>query len=437
MTTKIYDFIAIGIGPFNLGLACLAQPIQEVSSLFIDQKPAFDWHPGMMLENSTMQTPFMADLVTLASPTHPLSFLNYIKQKGRIYSFYIRESFFLMRKEYNQYCQWAAEQLSNLRFNTRVENITYDAASSRYTLFCSDTLTGEKHQFSCKKLVLGTGPSSYIPKCCRPFTKQMVTSGNYLKNKVALQQKKSITVLGSGQSAAEIFYDLLEDVDIHGYQLNWVTRSPRFFPLEYTKLTLEMTSPEYVDYFYGLAENKRDALNRTQKSLYKGINSSLINKIFDLMYSKRLSGELDVALYTNSELRQVRHIAKEQGAAEKLVLDLFQQEQETAFSLATEGVVLATGYQYQIPGFIEGIQHLIRWDKQGRYDVQRNYSIDHNKEIFVQNVELHTHGFVTPDLGMASYRNSRLIQEITGTEHYVIEKSIAFQQFGVAGEEVF
>ncbi len=94
MTTKIYDFIAIGIGPFNLGLACLVQPIQEINSLFIDQNPSFNWHPGMMLESSTMQTPFMADLVTLASPTHPLSFLNYIKKKGRIYSFYIRESFF-------------------------------------------------------------------------------------------------------------------------------------------------------------------------------------------------------------------------------------------------------------------------------------------------------------------------------------------------------
>ncbi|MBD2795452.1 lysine N(6)-hydroxylase/L-ornithine N(5)-oxygenase family protein [Xenorhabdus sp. 18] len=436
MTTKIYDFIAIGIGPFNLGLACLVQPISGVSSLFIDQKPAFDWHPGMMLENSTMQTPFMADLVTLASPTHPLSFLNYIKQKGRIYSFYIRESFFLMRKEYNQYCQWAAEQLSNLRFNTRVESISHDAASSHYVLHCTDTITGEKHEFFCKKLVLGTGPSSYIPKCCRPFTQWIATSGNYLKNKSALQKKKSITVLGSGQSAAEIFYDLLGDIDVYGYQLNWVTRSPRFFPLEYTKLTLEMTSPEYVDYFYGLPENKRDALNRTQKSLYKGINSSLINEIFDLMYTKRLNGKLNAALYTNSELRQVRHIATGSDTAEKLVLDLFQQEQEAEFSLATEGLVLATGYQYQTPDFIEGIRHLIRWDKKGRYDVQRNYSIDRNNEIFVQNVELHTHGFVTPDLGMASYRNSRLIQEITGNEHYVIEKSIAFQQFGVVSEEV-
>ncbi|MDC9593126.1 lysine N(6)-hydroxylase/L-ornithine N(5)-oxygenase family protein [Xenorhabdus sp. IM139775] len=435
MTTKVYDFIAIGIGPFNLGLACLVQPIQGVSSLFIDQKPAFDWHPGMMLENSTMQTPFMADLVTLASPTHPLSFLNYIKQKGRIYSFYIRESFFLMRKEYNQYCQWAAEQLSNLRFNTRVESISHDAAASHYVLHCTDTITGKKQAFFCKKLVLGTGPSSYIPKCCKPFTQWIATSGNYLENKSALQKKKSITVLGSGQSAAEIFYDLLGDIDTYGYQLNWVTRSQRFFPLEYTKLTLEMTSPEYVDYFYGLPENKRDALNRTQKSLYKGINSSLINEIFDLMYTKRLNGKLNAALYTNSELRQVRHIATGSDTAEKLVLDLFQQEQETEFSLVTEGLVLATGYQYQPPDFIEGIRHLIRWDGKRRYDVQRNYSIDRNNEIFVQNVELHTHGFVTPDLGMACYRNSRLLQEITGNEHYVIEKSIAFQQFGVVSEE--
>ncbi|MBS9424701.1 lysine N(6)-hydroxylase/L-ornithine N(5)-oxygenase family protein [Photorhabdus caribbeanensis] len=430
MTTRPYDFIAIGIGPFNLGLACLIQPLKDVHSLFIDQKPGFDWHPGMMLENSTMQTPFMSDLVTLVSPTHPLSFLNYIKQKGRIYSFYIRESFFLMRKEYNQYCQWAAEQLSNLRFNTHVDSISYDEHASLYTLHCSDTLTGQQHQFVCKKLVLGTGPAPYIPKCCQPFADQMVTSSNYLKSKAALQEKKSITVLGSGQSAAEIFYDLLGDIDKFNYQLNWLTRSPRFFPLEYTKLTLEMTSPEYVDYFYNLPAEKRDALNLSHKQLYKGINSSLINDIFDLMYTKRLNGELNVNLYTNSALQQVSHAKNERD----LTLTLFQHEQEQTFSLDTEGLVLATGYQYQTPAFIEGIRHLIRWDEKGRYGVQRNYSIDRNNTIFIQNVELHTHGFVTPDLGMACYRNSCLIYEITGIEHYPIEKSIAFQQFSVDTE---
>ena len=52
---------------------------------------------------------------------------------------------------------------------------------------------------------------------------------------------------------------------MHGYRLNWVTRSPRFFPLEYTKLTLEMTSPDYVDYFNALPEPVRYRLEAGQK----------------------------------------------------------------------------------------------------------------------------------------------------------------------------
>lgn len=427
MTTRPYDFIAIGIGPFNLGLACLTQPLKDIHSLFIDEKPGFDWHSGMMLEKSTMQTPFMSDLVTLASPTHPLSFLNYIKQKGRIYSFYIRESFFLMRKEYYQYCQWAAEQLSNLCFNTRVENISYDGNTSLYTLHCLETLTGNHRQFKCRKLVLGTGPTPYIPKCCRPFIDQMVRSANYLKNKKNIQERNSITILGSGQSAAEIFFDLLSDIDKFNYKLNWVTRSPRFFPMEYTKLTLEMTSPEYVNYFYNLPEDKRDTLNLSQKQIYKGINRELINDIFDLMYTKRLNGDLNISLYTNSELREVYSSKNKSG----ITLMLFQHEQEKPFDLETESFILATGYQYQKPTFIENIRHLIRWDKKGRYSVKRNYSIDRKNTIFIQNMELHSHGFVTPDLGMACYRNSCLIYEITGIEYYPIEKNIAFQNFGI------
>ena len=65
-----------------------------------------------------------------------------------------------------------------------------------------------------------------------------------------------------------------------------MTRSPRFFPLEYTKLTLEMTSPEYVDYFHALPEATRDRLAAEQKGLYKGINAELINEIYDLLYPR-------------------------------------------------------------------------------------------------------------------------------------------------------
>jgi lysine N6-hydroxylase len=85
---------------------------------------------------------------------------------------------------------------------------------------------------------------------------------------------------------------------------------------------------------------------------------------------------------------------------------------------------------------MEGISSRIKWDDKGRFDVNRNYTIDKNgSEIFVQNAELHTHGLATPDLGMGCYRNSYIIKEMTGKDVYAIEKRIAFQQFAVTNEE--
>lgn len=431
MTTEnTFDFIAIGVGPFNLGLACLTDTLPDVNSLFIEQRSGFDWHPGMMLESAHLQTPFMSDLVTLADPTHPLSFLNYIKQQGRLYSFYIREDFFLMRSEYNQYCQWATQQVSNIRFNTRVEKVEYNEQTGLYQVQTVGTGNGEigsgdTQTFYTPKLVLGTGPGPYKPEFCQDLNGYNVHSAEYLFNKKELQQKKSITIVGSGQSAAEIYYDLLQEIDQYGYELNWITRSPRFFPLEYSKLTLEMTSPEYVDYFYSLPAEKRDELVSKQKHLYKGINASLINDIYDLLYVKRLSSDFSTNLLTNSTM-----LSAEDSADNNIRLFFRQDEQQQDYALETEALVLSTGYMYRLPSFLEPISSRIQWDGKGRFDVNRNYSVDaQGGEIFIQNAELHTHGFVTPDLGMACYRNSYILREITGFEYYPIEERIAFQQF--------
>lgn len=432
MKQEVADFIAIGVGPFNLGLACLTAPIKDLNGVFLDKKEKFNWHPGMLLEDTTLQIPFMADLVTLADPTNEFSFLNYIKEQGRMYSFYIRENFLLLRNEYNKYCQWAIEKLPNINFNTEVTQIHYQEDEKCYIVNSICKKTGETKVYKAKKIVLGTGTPPYIPESCKKLKDKAVHSSNYLSNKEDLQSKKSITVLGSGQSAAEIFYDLLQEADSKNYELNWITRSPRFFPLEYSKLTLEMTSPEYVDYFYNLPSRKRDDLIKNQKHLYKGINQDLIAAIHDLLYTKRvMCNDVKVSLKTNSALKETT--LKEDGTTSLL---FHHVEQDKYFKHQTEGLVLATGYSYQLPDFVEGISKRINWDAQGRFDVNRNYSVDkNNKEVFVQNAELHTHGFVTPDLGMAAYRNSYIIKEMTGVEHYPIETSIAFQSFGVLKEE--
>jgi len=429
---KIVDFVAIGVGPFNLGLACLTEPLTSLNGVFLDKRDSFDWHPGMMLQDTTLQIPFIADLVTMADPTSPYSFLNYIKEQGKMYSFYIKEDFLVLRKEYNQYCQWAISKLKNVHFEKEVSLVTYNEEGQFYNVITKCTKTGDEQIFKAKKLVMGTGTPPYIPNCCKGLKGKVNHSSSYLQNKAEIQSKKSITVVGSGQSAAEIFYDLLQEIDDKEYQLNWVTRSPRFFPLEYSKLTLEMTSPEYVDYFYKLPQSKKDQLIKEQKHLYKGINQDLIANIFDLIYTKKLSGQVNINLRTNSELQKADY----DESLGCFYLDVHQHEQDKYYQIKTEALVLATGYGYQTPEFIKGIENRISWDEKGRYNVGRNYAIDINRgEIFVQNAELHTHGFVTPDLGMAAYRNSYIIKEITGKEYYPIEKRIAFQQFEVMENE--
>lgn len=417
-----HDFVGIGLGPFNLGLACLTEPIAGLNGIFLDSKPDFEWHAGMFLDGAHLQTPFMSDLVTLADPTSPYSFLNYLKEKGRLYSFYIRESFYPLRVEYDDYCRWAANKLGSVRFGTTVTEVTYEDE-----LYVVRTQTGET--FRARHLVLGTGTTPYVPQACRGLAGDFLHSSQYMRRKAELQAKKSITIVGSGQSAAEIYHELLAEIDVHGYQLNWVTRSPRFFPLEYTKLTLEMTSPDYIDYFRALPEETRYRLEKQQKGLFKGINSDLIDAIFDLLYQKDVeSGDRPVPtrLLTNSSLTQASY---DDGG---YTLGFHQDEQDKDFEIRTEGLLLATGYHYEPPAFLAPIRDRLRFDGHGRFDVARNYAIDvTGRGVFLQNAGVHTHSITSPDLGMGAYRNAYIVRELLGTEYYPVEKTIAFQEFAV------
>lgn len=51
----IYDIAGVGVGPFNLSLASLLDPLKHISSIFLEEKPEFSWHPGMMIDWATIQ----------------------------------------------------------------------------------------------------------------------------------------------------------------------------------------------------------------------------------------------------------------------------------------------------------------------------------------------------------------------------------------------
>jgi lysine N6-hydroxylase len=424
---RVHDFVAIGLGPFNLGLACLTEPLEELDGLFLEARHELSWHPGMMLDDATLQVPFLADLVSMADPTSRFSFLNFLKETGHLYPFYIRESFYPLRREYDEYCRWAADRLTSVRFGRRVETVAHETGPGGPAYVVTDS-TGEQHR--ARRLVLGTGTQPRVPDCVAPLLDApgaALHSSDYLARREELLGLGSVTIVGSGQSAAEIYRDLLLESRGRDLELTWLTRSPRFFPMEYTKLTLEMTSPEYTAYFHDLPGATRDRLLREQRSLYKGISADLVDEIFDLHYQLRVSGDLPrTTLVTNTAVTG----GCRDGAA--FSLDLHHEETDEAFALRTEGLVLATGYAAGVPAFLDGIRDRLAWDERGRYDVAAGYTVDHaGREVFVQNGEEHTHGLAAPDLGMGAHRNSVIIAAMLGREVYPVEKRIAVQSFGV------
>ncbi len=215
-----YDFVGIGLGPFNLGLACLTEPIGELNGVFLESKPDFEWHAGMFLDGAHLQTPFMSDLVTLADPTSPLLLPQLPEGEGPAVLVLHTENFYPLRVEYDDYCRWAANKLGCVRFSTTVTEVTYD---ERDELYVVATTAGDTYR--ARRLVLGTGTPPRIPDACRGLAGDFIHNSRYVQHRAELVKKKSITLVGSGQSAAEIYQDLLGEIDVHGYQLNWVTRS--------------------------------------------------------------------------------------------------------------------------------------------------------------------------------------------------------------------
>jgi lysine N6-hydroxylase len=286
--------------------------------------------------------------------------------------------------------------------------------------------------YHASRLVIGVGSLPSITHCANNHyqwgnsNNNIIHSSDYLFRKDSILEQANVIIVGSGQSAAEIFYDLLQYSD-HMEQLSWFTRASRFYPMEYSRLTLEMTSPDYIDHFYSLPAHKRKEILQTQDPLYKGINFSLINDIYDALYLRSSNqAKLSVQLHTHTELTGISEDANQ------LKLSFYHTAMERHFEHNTGALILATGYTQATPAFLDSIKDHLQWNDDGLYNVNRNYSIDSSrKRIFVQNAELHTHGFSAPDLGMGPYRNATILNAILGYEHFTMEKNVAFQTFGL------
>ncbi|WP_336885140.1 lysine N(6)-hydroxylase/L-ornithine N(5)-oxygenase family protein [Caldalkalibacillus salinus] len=444
---KIYDVIGIGIGPFNLGLAALLDRVDDIEALFFEQEKAFDWHPGMLIEGADMQTSFLSDLVTLADPTSPYTFLNYLHHHNRLYQFINFHRFKIPRTEYNDYAKWVASQLDDCHFGKQVVDLIEhsDASEPYYEVVVSSeagetaTETKETEHYYSRHVVLGTGGIPNILPGFEAYDKDVFHTSQYMFHKDALGQAKSITIVGSGQSAAEVFYDLLQDQERFGYELALLTQAPGIFQLEQGKVAQEAFSPDYIKYFHSLPFDTRMETLPTLNPLRKGVDPHTLADLYDLLYERSVSREdPPIKIQPVAEVRGIKPVNENQGGPQRTyLLTCHQYQEDQSFTHQTEKVILATGYQFFIPDFMKKFSDQIVWEDEHRYKVSLDYKIEFkdkdkraNHIFTVSNLE-HSHGAGATNLRLSVQRNQRIINSIAGREVYPVPENTVFQQFSM------
>ena len=432
-----FDVVGVGIGPFNLSLAALAEPLRENHSLqplFLDRQPVFAWHRGMMIDGATLQVPFLADLVSLTDPTSRFSVLNWLRETDRLYSFYFAENLFLQRREYEAYCQWVAAQLPFCRFGATVTRVRRVEAGFEVEY----TAPSGPVAVHAANLVLGIGTEPVTPfevEGAAPYA--ALHSADYLVHRERLRTLDDVTVIGSGQSGAEIVLDLLRS-GVPGQRVRWLTRSSGFEPMEYSKLGLEHFTPDYTRFFHGLREDVRADLLRTQGRLHKAISFETIADLhaelhmrsFDSLYGGTLclAGDTGATLLPGvSVTGGVWRVGGSGsgtgsgGCSGTVELTCLHERQKREFRVLTEAVVLATGYRERAPSFLDAdLAALI-----GPADLDHRVA----PGLYVQNAEQRTHGVGAPDLGLGAHRAAVILNALTGRTVYDLPRRAAHTAF--------
>ncbi|MFI6683488.1 lysine N(6)-hydroxylase/L-ornithine N(5)-oxygenase family protein [Streptomyces sp. NPDC050485] len=436
-----HHLVGIGIGPFNLSLAALAHGVPGgLDTAFYEQRHAFHWHPGLLIEGTTLQVPFLADLVTLADPASPWSFLNYLKHRDRLFPFYFAEKFHIERTEYDAYCRWVSENLTDLHFSHQVDAVRWNGERALFEIdFTQLDVNGEVEALGrsyARNLVLGIGTEPYVPEPLKPLADApavpVIHSADYLKNRERLLAADHITVIGSGQSGAEVFLDLLRNRPVGAEKLTWLARTEAFAPMEYSKLGLEHFTPDYTRYFHALPEPVRDQLVPRQWQLHKGIDADTLAAIHDELYRRTQHGGWpDATLTPGVTVRTAGRVA-----TTKVELHVEHIQQGTRSRLTTDAVVLATGYRERPLGrILAGLDPYMRYDagERPRVDEEFRLVLDPHVtgSVYVQNAEKHTHGVGAPDLGLAAWRSAAILNSVTGKEPYPLPARTAFTTFGL------
>lgn len=411
VTTDILDVIGVGVGPANLSLAALLDPVRGVRARFFDAKAAFSWHPGQLLPGASIQVSFLKDLVTLADPTSRFSFLAYLASKQRLYRFATARFAAVTRLEFDAYFRWVAESLSNLSFGCPVNSV--DFVDGHFVVHA-----GSEHVRACN-VVLGTGLAPYTPPCALRALGPDVFHASEVLSRAKSFAGRRVAVIGGGQTGAEIVELLIEASSALPASVVWATRRPNFLPMDDSPFTNELFMPGYSDYFYDLPEAKRAALIDLHELASDGASESTLAGIYRRLYVlEHLEGKGRVVeLLPAHELQEVTDVPA------GVRISLLDRVSERVSVRDADVVVLATGYQSTFPRYLEPLRGRMSWESSP--PIRRDYSLEwdgpRDRRLFAVSGTRARRGLAEPNLSLAARRSSLVINALVGRAVYPVE----------------
>ena len=379
------DFIGIGAGPSNLSLAALAAPISSLNGKFLDAKPQFQWHAGAMLPGSVLQVSYLKDLVTLVDPTSCYSFLNFLVQEGRIYRAIVANKTGCSRHEFEQYFRWVARQLPTIRWNERVKTVRI--SNGCFTVMCES-----QFQAAATSLVIGTGRVPVLPDfaAAHKDNPHVLHSSEILNVNPDFDGKR-VLVVGAGQSGAEIVDFLLSHDRTLPSSITWISSRVGFLPMDDSAFSNEWFAAPYVDYFYGLSQERRLNLLNQQRLASDGISEPLIQRIYARLYQLDISGNGSL----QHNLLPCRRMTGLRKYGRQLIATLHNLDRNCVEKCEADIVIFCSGYRSVFPTFMESLRDRMV-DASGALQIRPDYSLawdgPESLRIYMLNGAERTHG---------------------------------------------
>lgn len=412
--SPVYDVVGIGFGPANLALAIAIEEHNEntsrdqaVTALFLERKPNFGWHRGMLIDGATLQVSFLKDLATLRNPTSRFGFVPYLHAHGRLVDFINHKVLYPTREEFHDYLEWAAAGVDHLvSYSSEVTEVR--AAGDLLEVVVPGPGGTTVHR--ARNVVVACGLQPRMPDGVKASANVWHSSELLTQLAGRTEETRRFVVVGAGQSAAEAAEYLHRTYPRSDVEAVFARYG--YSPADDSPYANRIFDPEAVDVYYDADETaKKGLMTYHRNTNYSVVDLDLIEELYRRAYQEKVRGRTRLHIRSVSQVTDVH----DEGAG--ITVRIRSQATGIEETITADAAVFATGYDEQDPlPLLGSLAPYCARDSAGRLRIGRDYRLTvdglEKSGIYVQGGTEHTHGITSSLLSMVAIRSGEILHSV-------------------------